>query len=257
MIEPISNNAYQPKVPQIKTTHAVLLHTQGNNSTLTDDMVAHVVNASLHEIQDGALQPGAIISKDSLVKLLMAGEESRSRVDDWIEPNLLTDSANYLIWYQPEKMRHIIVRSAADAGNKQDSFYVKFPATLFVFERNLRHLKMFGLDSDKRPTLDSTLYQLPIGNVSSNGALCFGNTLDLIPDNPNGQNCHLIERCFFDAVSTHTNTSHLFLKDKEENKRTLFTQVIMYWKKKAKSKHRVNVKKDLIPLFKLRSLMQG
>ena len=83
------------------------------------------------------------------------------------------------------------------------------------------------------------------------------NDEDFIPDDPNGQNCHLIERCFFNALSTHTNTEFLFRKDKEENKRTLFTQVINYWRKKAQRQHRVNVKKDLIAIHTIRRQLRG
>ena len=256
MLESFNDTTYQPRIPEIKTTHAVLLHTTTSKSDLALD-IAHVANASLHTIKNDVLQPGAMISKNSLIKLLMSGESRSGGTDDWLEPNVLMDSANWLIWYQPVKERPIVVRNTSDKHGRQETYYVKFPATLFIFERNQQSLSMFGLDSDKRPTLDSMLYQLPVGNVSASGALCFGNTKDYIPENPNGQNCHQIERCFFDALSTHTNTEFLFRKDKEEQKRTLFPQVIRYWQKKAKTQHRVNVKKDLVALHTIRQQLRG
>mgnify|MGYP001164942324 CR=1 FL=1 len=256
MLESFTDNTYQPTIPEVKTTHAILLHTKATFQDLSGD-VAHVAAASLHAIKNEALQPGAMISKHSLVKLLMNGENCSGGLDDWLEPNVLMDSANYLMWYQPVKTRPITVSNPSDKRSQQQTFYVKFPATLFIFERNNQQLAMFGLDSDKRPTLDSMLYQLPVGNVNHRGSLCFGNTKDFIPDDPNGQNCHLIERCFFNALSTHTNTEFLFRKDKEENKRTLFTQVINYWRKKAQRQHRVNVKKDLIAIHTIRRQLRG
>lgn len=255
MIEQFDDKTYAPNIPTVSTTHAVLLHTTNAREDLFCD-VANVASASLHSIKDDALQPGAMISTTSLVKLLLSGNES-GNTDDWLDSNILMDSANLLIWYQPVKMRPIVVRDNNTDNAAQQTFNVRFPATLFIFERNNTQLKMFALDSDKRPTLDSMLYQLPVGNVSPSGSLCFGNTLDYIPENPNSQNCHLIERCFFDALSTHTNASHLFLKDKESDKRTPFSKVIQYWKKKAKNKHRVNVKKDLIPIHTIRLQLRG
>lgn len=254
MLEETDRNAYKLDLSEIVTRHAILLHTKKNNPYYLDNG-AEVVSATLHDVVDGELTIGNEISPQALVNLITAGIEQSYSTADWISPNILVDSANILMWYQPTMQRNLFLKSPLDSN--QQRLWVKFPSTLFVFERNSRQLQMFGLDSDKRPTLDSALYQLPIGNISSNGSLCLGNTRDLIPDTPNAENCHLIERCFFDALSTHNNTEYLFNKDKEEKKRTLFTQVVSYWVKKAKKGHRVNVKKDLIPLFSIRTLMRG
>lgn len=254
MLEEVNRNAYELDFSEIVTSHAILLHTK-KASTYYANSDAEVVSATLHDVVNGELSLGNEISPHALVKLITAGKERSYSTVDWIPPNILVDSANILMWYQPTMLRHLYLKNSSDVN--QQTLHVKFPATLFVFERNTRHLKMFGLDSDKRPTLDSILYQLPIGNISRSGNLCLGNTLDLIPDTPNAQNCHLIERCFFDALSTHTNTEYLFLKDEEDKKRTLFTQIVSYWARKAKRRHRVNVKKDLIPLLSIRTLMRG
>lgn len=252
MLEQVDTASYSVSLNKLATTHAILLHSTpssyANNAT-------EVVSATLHEVVGNELSLGNAISTHALIKLIMAGKESSFDTADWIAPNILVDSANTLMWYQKAKMRHLFLKNTLDKD--QTTLYVKFPATLFVFDRNHKQLKLFALDNDKRPTQDSMLYQLPVGNVSSNGCLCMGNASEYIPDNPNGENCHLIERCFFEALSTHTNTEYLFLKDKEDGKRTLFTQCIHYWKKKAKRKHGVNVKKDLIPLFSIRSLLRG
>ncbi|WP_338455098.1 hypothetical protein [uncultured Alteromonas sp.] len=254
MLEEIKKDAYELNLSQIVTSHAILLHTKKFSQNYVNNG-KEVVCATLHDVVGGELDIGNEISPQALVKLITAGKVQSYSTADWISPNILVDSANMLMWYQPTMLRTLFLKSPLE--NNQQRLRVNFPSTLFVFERNTRHLQILGLDSDKRPTLDSTLYQLPIGNISSNGSLCLGNTRDLIPDTPNAENCHLIERCFFDALSTHTNTEYLFTKDKEEKKRTLFTQVVKYWAKKAKKSHRVNVKKDLIPLFSIRTLLRG
>lgn len=252
MLEQIDADSYAVNLANIETTHAILLHSIPSSYA---NQGTEVVNATLHEVVDNELSLGSAISTQALIKLLMGGKASRFDIADWIAPNILMDSANTLMWYQKANKRHLFMKNSVDKA--QTSLYVKFPATLYVFDRNHRNLRLFALDNDKRPTHDSMLYQLPVGNVSSNGSLCMGNASEFIPDNPNGENCHLIERCFFEALSTHTNTEYLFLKDKEDGKRTLFTQCIQYWKKKAKRGHGVNVKKDLIPLFSIRSLLRG
>ena len=254
MLEEIKKDAYELNLSQIVTSHAILLHTKKSHQNYVNNG-KEVVSATLHDVVDGDLDIGNEISPQALIKLITAGKEQSFSTADWISPNILVDSANMLMWYQPTMLRNLFLKPPIDTNQQRLS--VKFPSTLFAFERNTRQLQMFGLDSDKRPTLDSVLYQLPIGNISCNGNLCLGNTRDLIPDTPNAENCHLIERCFFDALSTHTNTAYLFTKDKDEKKRTLFTQVVRYWAKKAKSEHRVNVKKDLIPLFSIRTFLRG
>ena len=131
MLESFNDTTYQPRIPEIKTTHAVLLHTTTSKSDLALD-IAHVANASLHTIKNDVLQPGAMISKNSLIKLLMSGESRSGGTDDWLEPNVLMDSANWLIWYQPVKERPIVVRNTSDKHGRQETYYVKFPKTTIV-----------------------------------------------------------------------------------------------------------------------------
>ena len=251
MISLDNPDSFAPTIPKTVASHAIVLHSR---QTPNRSGLINVDFTSLHEISDGSLAVGSVIDKQALVKLIESDTHKEISLD-WIPEHALIDNATHLVWYRPQMQRPMRVKDS-----HEHHFLVKFPATLFIYQKRYgaNGIFLFALESDCRPTLNTQLYQLPIGNVSSNGKLSSGSGSDFMPDNPTIENCDQIENCFFEALSTHTNTGKVLASEKDANKYggNSFTEVIRFWRRKAKNNRRVNVKKELIPVCTVRDALR-
>ena len=133
MLEETDRNAYKLDLSEIVTRHAILLHTKKNNPYYLDNG-AEVVSATLHDVVDNELTIGNEISPQALVKLITAGKEQSYSTADWISPNILVDSANILMWYQPTMQRNLFLKSPLDSN--QQRLWLSFPLP-FLFSSEI------------------------------------------------------------------------------------------------------------------------
>ena len=239
----------QMSIPTYTTQAALLLHStehRARHGELTVDVM------SFHPIEEGKLREGMIINHNTLIDMLLAKQSHQSESAHWLEPTTLVRQHDLHVWYRPVMRRPLRMQAA----NQSHQFWVQhFPSTLFAYRPSSSEFFLFALETDSRPSLDTTLYQLPVGNVSSVGRLCLGSADSFLVDQPTQSDYAKMERCFFDALSTHTSTNYLFLRDKEKQKKTPFSRVISFWKKQAKTNSKVSVKDELIPLGSVRELV--
>ena len=228
--------------PTKLTPHAVLvLHSRQNQKRHNGNLDLHVDAVTYHDIHDGKIEQGSAIDKARLIEVM---HEEKQTEFTWIEPTTLVDNASSAVWYRPSSRRTLHLK----ANEEPIQFKVKFPATLFIYQKKSRSLSMFALASDERPTLDSKLYVLPVGNIKTTGKLCLGSGASYLPKKVEQKNFHEVERCFFDALSTHTSTRALFKRDVKENRNTSMQKLVNYWQRHASNGTQPNVSKDFIKL---------
>ena len=226
-------------------THAVLLFSNGDSEH--DIKVEHL---SLHTVKQGQLAEGVLIDKDRLSDLLTSGSDDPKK--GWIEPHILMNNANFMIWYRPNSTRTL---DMVDKGNER-TFNVNFPATLFIYKKTSKTLMLFALPNNERPNLNTMLYHLPVGNVSQTGCLCMGTGAGFLPYDISPNTAHLIEETFFGARSGHTNQTSLFAEDVKNQKQTSFAKIIAYWQKKAISKKSIKVEKEFVEYLSIKSVLE-
>lgn len=206
---------------------------QYNDSSFQADAVTY------HPLDEGRIQQGIAIDKSRLLEVLRADD---GNAFEWLETTTLVDTASTSVWYRPSGRRQLHLK----AKKESVQFTVNFPSTLFIYHKRSRTVCMFALASDERPTLDTQLYLLPVGNVDGSGKLCLGSGASFLPDTVNQGNFKEVERCFFEALSTHTNTKYLFKADEKAKRNTSMQKLVNYWQKLAKQNTAPNVKKDFI-----------
>lgn len=205
-----------------------------------------------HPVNEGTICQGFAVDKGRLLEAI--GQSDVKRAIDFIEPTTLMNNATAAIWYRPAMKRRMHF-SSRNTGNVQ--FNVRFPATLFMVNKASKSMRLFGLADDKRPTPDTLLYRLPIGNVSERGYLCQGSGSSFMPSDLNQDTFSEAERVFFDAVSGHTSAPYLFVKDKKRQRMTHFNAVIRYWQQHAEQGKKPSVKRDFIAIDTLKNLAKG
>ncbi|WP_316799644.1 PRTRC system protein B [Pedobacter frigidisoli] len=75
----------------------------------------------------------------------------------------------YAIWYTPEMKSHLIFKS--DLGISDGEAYL--PPLLWKASKS--GLSLWALANNDRPIMESTLYQAPFFNLSTDGRVCMGN----------------------------------------------------------------------------------
>jgi len=210
----------------------------------------NVKAVTYHPLIKGTIQQGYAIDKALLIEAI--GNEERCS-DKWLEPTTLIDSAAHAMWYRPKQKRTLYFSGAK--GNVQ--FSAPFPATLFYYHKHTRDIRLFALSSDKRPTKDSMLYLLPVGNVSATGSLCQSSGASFLPEAVQQDNFDQVERVFFDALSTHTNCEHLFKKDVKAKRKTPFAEIIRFWQHHAQNNSVPSVKRHCIAYTPLKNFLSG
>lgn len=199
----------------------------------------HADAVTYHPLKEGEIQQGIAIDKPRLLEALRVEDSNEF---EWIEPTTLVDTASTSVWYRPTCRRQLHLK----AKKESIQFTLNFPSTLFIYHKVSRTVCMFALASDERPTLDTQLYLLPVGNVDGSGKLCLGTGASFLPDTVNQGNFKEVERCFFEALSTHTSTKYLFKADEKAERTTSMQKLVNYWQKNAKQNTVPNVKKDFI-----------
>lgn len=229
---------------------AVLLHVTKQHLNTSDNF--NVSALTFHNVKDGEIQLGEVIDKQSLIDMLRDDDEKVT--NSFISSTTLIDSAEQLVWYTPTMRRPMRLMR----NKRAFQFNVaKFPATLFACNKKSKSLKLFALDSDSRPTPETQLYQLPVGNISSNGHLCLGSGNSFMPENIEQAYCEQIEKCFFDALSTHTSCDYLFKRDMKKRVKTPYANIVKYWLTLAENGSRAKVKAQYIPIGNISKLLLG
>jgi PRTRC genetic system protein B len=117
----------------------------------------------------------------------------------WIEPPLLLDSGQELIWWTPAQQRTLYFESSDAFLNERGHQAYPQPALLWRWRPNT--LDLWALNSSKRPTLSSKLFRAPYFNLSGS-RVCLGTSQ--MPSDFAASNCRAVESAFFDSSFTHT-----------------------------------------------------
>jgi PRTRC genetic system protein B len=213
--------------------HSYTQFHQYNHSQSQADAVTY------HPLKEGKIQQGISIDKPRLLEALRVED---GNAFEWLEPTTLVDTASTSVWYRPTRRRQLHLK----AKKESIQFTVNFPSTLFIYHKLSRTVCMFALANDERPTLDAQLYLLPVGNVDGSGKLCLGSGASFLPETVNQGSFKEVERCFFEALSTHTSTKYLFKADEKADRNTSMQKLVNYWQKIAKQNTAPNVNKDFI-----------
>lgn len=104
-----------------------------------------------------------------------------------------------VLWHTPAQRVGLFFR--ADLGIAEGQAFV--PPLLW--RANRTEVSLWALKTDKRPTLESTLYHAPFFNVYENGRVCLGTVKRNIPPKATiTEFITLWERYFFDSSFSHT-----------------------------------------------------
>lgn len=175
-----------------------------------------------HEIdKKGQIKTGNFVTPESVVDMtkkaltetVITRQQQRS---DFIPEHLLVDKPTQTVWYRPSCKRDLLFKF----GNKQHKLIAHLPALLFI--RDLHELRMFALNSDARPTLNTPLYHAPLMNINGQGSLCLGDAR--LPEiiSSDEETLTKTENCFFGCYSGHINHSHTLNIDRRITTNALF-----------------------------------
>lgn len=211
----------------------------GNDYSLT--------SITKHEIRNGQMQVGQSLDVETLAGFLhevMAARAaicgSYKKTMTILPENVLVDSLDHLVWYQPSRVG---IGWFTVRGDQRMPIKIRWPAMVFDVSKSRgksSKLRCVALDNDQRPTANSKVYNLPMPNAYHRGGFCLGTaTLPVacgIDDIPK------IEECVYDAVKTHSNNSQAIKTGEDPTS---------YWMRRstiAKGKAATILKRDLYPL---------
>jgi PRTRC genetic system protein B len=141
---------------------ALLVYRNKNTGRL--DMTSHEVMASPDQgrFTLGAGRAFSVEDKESLVDLLLNTESEI----EFLDTKILVKSRTHLVWYTPPQK--------IDVQFKEAMFNSPIPGIVYIAQLGMP-LRCFAFKGKSRPTPDSQLFYVPMGNVYGNGTMCVGN----------------------------------------------------------------------------------
>jgi PRTRC genetic system protein B len=157
----------------IKPKYAIILYSQkGNSSHRITSSNQLLPISSFHRISDGIVQKGSLLDKTSILgKLKSVLEHNSTRVmaTDFLPDTALIDTDNIRVWYQPS----VVVTLWFRIG-KTKSMRRTIPSLIWFHHKSTNKIIVKALGSDSRPTMQSTLFNVPFMNCYIDGTVCWG-----------------------------------------------------------------------------------
>lgn len=143
-------------------------------------------------------QPVTPADIESLSSLLSKAAESMA----WLPPNVLSISANRLVWYVPGRPRRIWFNKEAKNYMHLNGKFVAHPNLIFDATINAG-LRVVAVATNKRPTPESPIYRAPYMNLYSLGEMCRGSSP--MPKIFTPEAMRMFEDSFFNSAFSHSN----------------------------------------------------
>ena len=164
--------------------------------------------ATAHELTAGKkgwrMGAGAPLRSDvlsnALFALLGAGQPAI------LPANILSVGPGYLAWWCPSQRRAVFF----DQGSVLGSRHASVPQPALVFVWTLRQVFVMAIKADKRPDVNTVLYNTPYWNIWTGGNVCVGNAP--FPERPNVNEMDVVEKAFFHSRNTHPNVKGRLVK---------------------------------------------
>lgn len=192
-----------------------------------DGQAILLTHHKIDESNDGIrrLGTGKPVEKQHVIDLLV--RLTSDGIADFLPENVVCHSPAGIAWWAPARVH----KMHWSLPGKVQTMTVPWPTLYFVagFGASLR---VFALESDKRPCPDTTLYHAPLGNIYEGGALCWGNIN--IP-NQGVENIQGYEDAIYNTGYTHTNTPNNFKGADAEKENSLLKFWLELHKQKSKS----------------------
>lgn len=119
----------------------------------------------------------------------------------YIPSQIVAHSRNMMIWWRPAGVERIWFKTKDKILNRLNGKKVVHPPLLFCADSS--GLRVFALDQNERPGLDSKLYLAPYFNLSESGVLCRGSAN--FPRSIRFDDHKKWEAGFFNSAFTHSN----------------------------------------------------
>lgn len=144
------------------TAKALVMYMNSRTSRL--DLTSHdvVATATDGEFALGAGRAFSQEDKESLIDILLNVESTI----DFLNPRILVKSRTHLVWFNPPQVIDVMFRDV--------SYKAPIPGLVYIALAGGR-LRCFAYKGKGRPHQETKLYQVPLGNVYSNGSFCTGN----------------------------------------------------------------------------------
>jgi PRTRC genetic system protein B len=125
----------------------------------------------------------------------------------FIPESALYIDGDLLLWWVPPARRHIAFRSK-ELGADERGEVVPHPG--LVFAASSRVWAVWAVKGDRRPALDTPLYQAPYFNVWQDGRICQGNVE--VPQGTTAEKIDAWNAAFFGSFFTHPNVPKNLVK---------------------------------------------
>jgi PRTRC genetic system protein B len=119
----------------------------------------------------------------------------------WIDPRVLAQSSNAVVWWSPPRVSTVWWKPVLEAGSDYDSLptrrqALRLPGLVFRLDRG-KGLSVFALRARERPRPETPLFHAPFANVYDLGGVCLGDVR--VPDD----DWRSWEEAFLSSVFTH------------------------------------------------------
>lgn len=194
-----------------------------------------------HRIKDGALGPGRVVSMRSLSDKFATLTKSGPRC--LLPENVFLSASDIFGWVSTARFAPMWF----NINGKRRSFRVWWPNLLWLANRQERRVSIFVIGSNRRPTLETRLYNAPLMNIGSHGDLCEGSAR--LPRKFDESAITEIENCVYESNFTHVNHDRT-IKNCNSNQKH-----IAYWRGKEATGERVRAC-DLVMYRRLGEVLQ-
>ena len=146
--------------------HATALLMYHHTKTKRLDLTTHSVISAPDEgmFTLGAGRAFSDVDKDALIDILL---DTNSSVE-FLDTRILVKSRSHLVWYNPPQSIEVLFKGAA--------YSAPIPGLVYIAESG-RPLRCFAFKGKARPTPDTKLFYVPLGNVYKKGTFCIGNAI--------------------------------------------------------------------------------
>lgn len=129
----------------------------------------------------------------------------RREARTWTSEHTLAVSEGDLLWWSPRSQRRLYFQTGSDKYLDSLSGGL-FPVPSMVWRWSAGQLRVWALEGNQRPSVDTLLYRAPYFNLTDNH-VCLGSSK--MPQNPTATDQSAVESGFFSSSFTHTHQSCL------------------------------------------------
>ena len=208
------------------------------------------------------MQAGQLINEEQLIDLFTdlkneqvqqsVQKQQSKKTEDGVSSislmpeRVLYEDSNFIVWHSPSRYQAMWFRLS---GEQPKSYHVHWPSTIFFVDKNGRSLRIFAIEGDQRPTLDTLTYLTPLGNIYKSHYICQGSAP--LPKLKTNQNIVEMEDTVYRSGFDGYHRDNMFLNDEFNDK------PVRYWKAKAESEEKVLPKEELTPFKTLRDILEN